>query len=58
MNRVKFNIRNDASQEYGPIKAGFDFDIPSGYSVLVGRNDSGKSTILQYIYLKNCTMML
>lgn len=38
------------NSDYGSIKAGFKFTIPDGYTVLVGKNDTGKSTILQLIF--------
>jgi len=37
---------------YGPVNPGFKFPIEGGYSVLVGSNNSGKSSILQLIYKK------
>lgn len=38
------------SNDYGSIKAGFKFSVPDGYTVLVGKNDTGKSTTLQLIF--------
>lgn len=44
----KFNVPSD--QRYGLLPSAFQFDLQTGYSVLVGRNDCGKSTILQFIF--------
>ena len=35
---------------YGVIQQGFSFTIPDGYTVLVGKNDSGKSSVLQLMF--------
>jgi hypothetical protein len=32
---------------HGPLQVGFTFDLEDGYSVLAGKNQSGKSSILQ-----------
>src|SRR5216683_2705100 len=37
-------------QTYGVIQQGFSFTIPDGYTVLVGKNDAGKSSLLQLIF--------
>jgi len=38
-----------AGATFGPLTSEFDFPIQDGYTVLVGENDSGKSSILQFI---------
>src|SRR5689334_17895523 len=48
---MSLNIINNLSNRYGPIASGFSFEIDKpGYSVLVGRNNTGKSCLLQLIY--------
>jgi ATPase subunit of ABC transporter with duplicated ATPase domains len=39
-----------ASQKYGRLQQGFSFELESGYRVLAGPNNSGKSSILQLIF--------
>lgn len=36
--------------QMGPLQKGFSFSYKPGYNVLVGKNNSGKTNILQYIY--------
>jgi len=38
------------ADNYGSIPQGFNFEIPEGYTTFVGKNDTGKSTILQLIF--------
>ena len=38
-----------AGNNFGALKGGFSFDIEDGYTVLVGENDSGKTSILQFV---------
>jgi predicted ATP-dependent endonuclease of OLD family len=35
---------------YGLLPNGFNFELKKGYTALVGQNNAGKSTILQYIF--------
>lgn len=44
------NISLNDQDQYGPIKIGFTLDSRSGYNVLVGENDIGKSAILQLAF--------
>src|SRR4051812_18896991 len=37
---------------YGPIPAGFRLVVPDGYSVLVGKNDAGKTALLQWLFMR------
>lgn len=39
------------TQSYGPFPNGFSLQLKEGYSVFIGKNDSGKSTILQRIFV-------
>lgn len=39
-----------AQSTYGVIPKDFTFSLPEGYSVLAGKNDSGKSTLLQFVF--------
>lgn len=41
-----------AKQRYGPLQAGFQFDLAHGYQVLTGANNSGKSTLLQLTFVQ------
>ena len=41
-------LRRERNQSFGPLRPGFEFDIHEGYTVLVGENDIGKSSIVQY----------
>lgn len=41
-------VRTDA--QYGPLNAGFTYDLRKGYTALVGPNNSGKSSLLQLIF--------
>jgi len=43
-------IRLTASGDVPPLHQGFQFDLEPGYTVLIGPNDAGKSTILQFIF--------
>ena len=40
----------NARSSYGVIPQGFSFNLVEGYSVLAGKNNSGKSTLLQFIF--------
>lgn len=35
---------------YGPLQSGFGIELPDGYTVIVGKNDVGKSSLLQFIF--------
>ena len=35
---------------YGSIPANFEFKLEYGYSVFIGKNNSGKSSLLQWIF--------
>lgn len=39
-----------AAAQFGPLPAGFQFQIPSPYTAVVGRNNSGKSSVLQLAF--------
>ncbi len=39
-----------ANKNQGPLQTGFTFELEDGYSVLVGPNEAGKSSILQMIF--------
>lgn len=39
-----------AENSYGVIPKDFRFNLPEGYSVLAGKNNSGKSTLLQFVF--------
>lgn len=41
-----------ADSKYGPLQKGFSFELRDGYTVLTGKNNSGKSAILQLIFSK------
>jgi putative AbiEii toxin of type IV toxin-antitoxin system len=43
-------VRISTQNRYGPLQAGFAFDLEKGYKVLIGRNNSGKSAILQLVF--------
>lgn len=47
--QIAYELTNSRGR-YGPIQQNFKFAVPKGYSVLVGRNDSGKSALLQFIF--------
>ena len=36
--------------DYGPLRAGLQYDLRDGYTVLVGPNNAGKSALLQLIF--------
>lgn len=38
------------SEQYGALQAGFQYDVRSGYTALVGPNNAGKSSLLQAIF--------
>lgn len=40
------------TNQYGVIPASFGFQFSKGYSVLVGKNDAGKTTLLQWIFAR------
>jgi ABC-type multidrug transport system ATPase subunit len=40
----------EANGPFGAIQAGFSFDVRIGYTAVLGANNSGKSTFLQWIY--------
>jgi predicted ATPase len=42
-------LPRERNQTFGPLRPGFEFDIHDGYTVLVGENDIGKSSIIQYV---------
>src|SRR5437870_4065290 len=44
------NVKISTTNRYGPLQEGFGFDLAEGYRVLVGRNNSGKSAILQLVF--------
>src|SRR6266511_4025679 len=44
------NLTVPAEQRYGPLAAGFRYDLRSGYTSLVGPNNAGKSALLQWIF--------
>ena len=35
---------------FGPLPSRFHFTVPTGYTTLVGANNAGKSTLLQYVF--------
>lgn len=37
-------------QRYGGLQDGFSFEVETGYSVLAGPNNSGKSSLLQLVF--------
>jgi hypothetical protein len=37
-------------EQYGPLQAGFQYDLRKGLSVLVGPNNAGKSALLQMLF--------
>ena len=39
-----------APADYGAFRGGFQFGLAKGYSTLAGRNNSGKSTLLQLVF--------
>ena len=39
-----------SGSDYGPIKAGSKYSLKEGYVVLVGKNNSGKSSLLQLMF--------
>lgn len=43
-------VRISTANRYGPLQDGFAFELGEGYRVLVGRNNSGKSAILQLVF--------
>ena len=42
-------LPRERNQPFGPLRPGFEFDIHDGYTVLVGENDIGKSSIIQFV---------
>lgn len=40
----------ELERQYGPLSPGFKFTLKDGYWVLVGENDVGKSSILQFLF--------
>jgi len=38
------------NKDYGPHKSDLAFELPSGYVVIVGENDAGKTTLLQWLF--------
>ena len=50
MAQTAYTFKIPAGQEYGLLPSNFQFDLQTGYSVLVGRNDCGKSTLLQFVF--------
>jgi ABC-type lipoprotein export system ATPase subunit len=44
------NVGINSGATYGVIQSNFNFTIPDGYTVLVGKNDSGKSSLLQLMF--------
>jgi predicted ATPase len=49
MTEVIHQINNE-HQPYGAIPTGFKFSLFKGYSVLMGKNNAGKSTLLQFVF--------
>ena len=47
---MSYKIKYNREFPYGLIMPGFEFELQEGYSVLVGKNNSGKSTLLQLIF--------
>lgn len=47
---MPLSLQNTIGDNYGPIPRDYRFEIPDGYSVLVGRNNAGKSSFLQLIF--------
>src|SRR4051812_16360272 len=45
-------VRLQTPSQYGPLPAGFQFDLQDEYTVLVGRNNVGKSALLQFMFIK------
>jgi len=43
-------VRIQAGTRYGPLQPGFSFELERGYKVLIGKNNSGKSAILQLAF--------
>src|SRR5262250_3431440 len=44
--------QTQVARDYGPLRAGTRIDLEPGYSVLIGENNSGKSALLQYLFLE------
>lgn len=42
------------NQSYGPLPNGFTLRLKEGYSVFIGKNNSGKSVLLQRIFVHFC----
>lgn len=38
------------TDQFGPLQPGFALSLPAGYTALVGRNNAGKSAILQLVF--------
>jgi len=43
-------VKISTPNRYGPLQDGFGFELGEGYQVLVGRNNSGKSAVLQLVF--------
>lgn len=44
------SVNISTTKRYGPLQEGFSFELGEGYKVVVGRNNSGKSAILQLVF--------
>jgi|SRR5882672_7391095 len=49
---LRLSERTTITQDYGPLKASLFIDLDPGYSVLIGENNSGKSALLQYLFIQ------
>jgi|CXWL01.1.fsa_nt_gi ABC-type multidrug transport system ATPase subunit len=47
---MPLTITNSTGQKYGPVPIGLKLEIPDGYSVFAGKNNAGKSCLLQLIF--------
>lgn len=47
---MKRLLDNEVTKDYGCLKAGTKIEIPEGYTVFTGRNNQGKTTLLNYIF--------
>ncbi len=50
MPKIAHTLKQRKNETYGLIPENFQFDLQIGYSVLAGRNNEGKSTVLQFIF--------
>jgi hypothetical protein len=49
MNRILHTFQQ-SGETFGLLSNGFQFSLQTGYTALIGTNDSGKSTILQFVF--------